>query len=342
MITKAAAFKQKILEDIRLGKNPPGTPIPSRHQYMRRFSCARRTIDSVIKSLTEDGYLVSRKGQGTFVRESPIENDIERLVILDNSGVQVSETGLRSAGIASECSSDISVNLLNASDCYAKIDDLSRGGNAVVWVRPDFSRMLCMKHLDGFGIPQLLIGRCYGHYDFVTTDAKTGIKAGLAELSSKVRRFAFISERNDASKPYIAERQIAFYQACLELDLTVDKDLIFDFDESSFFDEVSRIGAILLDKADTDEPLGIFIANYTYALPLLTFAEANGKRCGCEYRILTFDVDPRLNGKNGVVMLEQQWADMTIRIMDWLKLKREKHFGGYALKLPPKLISPER
>ena len=341
MITKTAAFKQKILEDIRMGKTPPGAPIPSRHQYMRRFSCARRTIDAVIKSLTQDGYLVSKRGRGTFVRDQPVSNDIERLVILDNSGIQLSETGFRSAGIAGECSFDISVELLNASDCYARIDDLSRKGNAVVWVRPDFSRVLCMKHLDGLGIPQLLIGRCYGDHDFITTDAKTGIKAGLAELSSKARRFAFISERNDASKPYIAERQIAFYQACLELDLTVDKDLIFDFDESSFFDEVSRVGAKLLGRADANEPLGVFIANYPYALPLLTYAEANGMRCGSEFHILTFDVEQRLRGKRGVLMLEQQWAKMTRRIMDWLNLRREMQFGGYALKLPPKLISSE-
>jgi DNA-binding LacI/PurR family transcriptional regulator/DNA-binding transcriptional regulator YhcF (GntR family) len=338
MITKTAALKRKILEEIKSGRIPPGSSIPSRHQYMRKFSCARRTIDTVITSLMADGHLVSKRGEGTFVCESLEADCIECMIILDNTGGMMTETGLRSAKIAGECSFKTSVEIFNSSDCYARIESLAKKGNAVVWVRPDYNCYLCMNYLKDMGIPQLQIGRCYGEIDYVTTNAKAGIKHGLQELVRVADRISFISERNENDKPYIAERQIAFYQSCVELDLQLDAKLIFDFDESDFFAEVSRIGRMLLENADEKAPLGIFIANHTFAIPLLTYAEANGKRCGKDYFLLLFDVVDHLRNSPGIYMLEQRWATMTERIVDWLERKSTASHSRYAIKLDPLLL----
>ena len=272
------------------------------------------------------------------MRRTLEQNCIECMIILDNTEGRMTETGLRSAKIASECSFKISVKIFNSSDCYARIESLARKGNAVVWVRPDYNCYLCMNYLRDMGIPQLQIGRCYGNIDYVTTNAKAGIKSGLKELALVSDRIAFISERNENDKPYIAERQIAFYQSCVELDLQLNSSLIFDVDELNFFTEVSRIGAILLEHADKNAPLGVFIANHTFALPLLTFAEANGKRCGRDYHLLLFDVVDHLHGRAGIYMLEQPWATMTEQIVDWLERKETVSDSRYAIKLDPSLI----
>ena len=44
---------------------------------------------------------------------------------------------------------------------------------------------MAMNYLADLGIPQLLIGRSYSDFDFITTDAKKGIKESLEYLKEK-------------------------------------------------------------------------------------------------------------------------------------------------------------
>lgn len=339
MISKTAAIKQKILHDITTGKITPGESTPSRHQYMRKFGCARATIDTVINSLVKDGYLLSKRGGGTYVRSKLAENVVTRLIILDSKdSYGIAEAHLHSARIASACSFELSVEIFSIADCYARLESLSRRENAVVWIRPNFNCSLCMDYLSDMGVPQLLIGRCYGDFDYVTTDAKNGIRNGLSELAKHTNKLAFVSERNNSNKPYVAERKIAFYQSAVELGINLDGKLIFDLDESEFSNEISRIGSKLLDNMSSTAPLGVLITNFTFALPLLTYAEANGKKCGRDFRILLFDVENRLLKTPGVSMLAQQWDGMAERIPEWLEFKTKYPIQKYAVNFEPELL----
>lgn len=61
----------RLLQAIRLGIVPPGEALPAERDLATRFSVSRDTVRDAIKSLSDAGYLVSRRGRygGTFVTE---------------------------------------------------------------------------------------------------------------------------------------------------------------------------------------------------------------------------------------------------------------------------------
>jgi len=61
----------RLLQTIRLGIVPPGEPLPPERDLATRFSVSRDTVREAIRSLSDAGYLVSRRGRygGTFVSD---------------------------------------------------------------------------------------------------------------------------------------------------------------------------------------------------------------------------------------------------------------------------------
>jgi DNA-binding FadR family transcriptional regulator len=59
----------RLLQTIRLGVVQPGEPLPPERDLATRFSVSRDTVRDAIRSLSDAGYLVSRRGRygGTFV-----------------------------------------------------------------------------------------------------------------------------------------------------------------------------------------------------------------------------------------------------------------------------------
>jgi len=62
----------RLLQTIRLGVVQPGEPLPPERDLAARFSVSRDTVRDAIRSLSDAGYLVSRRGRygGTFVSDS--------------------------------------------------------------------------------------------------------------------------------------------------------------------------------------------------------------------------------------------------------------------------------
>jgi GntR family transcriptional repressor for pyruvate dehydrogenase complex len=63
----------RLLQAIRLGIVPPGEALPPERDLAARFSVSRDTVRDAIRSLSDAGFLVSRRGRygGTFVVGSP-------------------------------------------------------------------------------------------------------------------------------------------------------------------------------------------------------------------------------------------------------------------------------
>lgn len=61
----------RLLQTIRLGIVAPGEALPAERELAARFSVSRDTVRDAIKSLSDAGFLVSRRGRygGTFVSE---------------------------------------------------------------------------------------------------------------------------------------------------------------------------------------------------------------------------------------------------------------------------------
>ena len=70
----------RLLQTIRLGIVEPGGALPSERDLALRFSVSRDTVRDAIKSLSDAGFLVSRRGRygGTFVSEElPAPMEVE-------------------------------------------------------------------------------------------------------------------------------------------------------------------------------------------------------------------------------------------------------------------------
>lgn len=63
----------RLLQAIRLGIVPPGAALPPERDLAARFSVSRDTVRDAIRSLSDAGFLLSRRGRygGTFVVEDP-------------------------------------------------------------------------------------------------------------------------------------------------------------------------------------------------------------------------------------------------------------------------------
>jgi GntR family transcriptional repressor for pyruvate dehydrogenase complex len=78
----------RLLQTVRLGIVAPGEALPSERDLAARFSVSRDTVREAIKSLSDAGFVVSRRGRygGTFVSEElPARGTIEGIAASDPS-----------------------------------------------------------------------------------------------------------------------------------------------------------------------------------------------------------------------------------------------------------------
>src|SRR6476469_8077734 len=72
--TKQSAARQQVMELIEgLGV---GTAIPSERQLSVDLGVSRLTVRAALDELVREGYLVRRRGSGTFVREPKIAQEL--------------------------------------------------------------------------------------------------------------------------------------------------------------------------------------------------------------------------------------------------------------------------
>lgn len=98
----------RLLQTIRLGVVAPGEALPSERDLAARFSVSRDTVRDAIRSLSDAGYLVARRGRygGTFVSDvlpapdaaPPDAAEIEDVLVLR----EILEVGAARAAAARE------------------------------------------------------------------------------------------------------------------------------------------------------------------------------------------------------------------------------------------------
>ncbi len=80
-----AQLKEKLAAQIRCGRLAVGGQIPAENELMARFVVSRETVRKAIALLVSEGYLVKRRGIGTFVQGTSPSMGFEPLISLDAS-----------------------------------------------------------------------------------------------------------------------------------------------------------------------------------------------------------------------------------------------------------------
>lgn len=338
MLSKVEILKQKILGDISAGRIKPGQALPSRHQFMRRYGCARGSIDAAIGELVEAGYLYSRKGSGTFVAAPQASTRTTEVFVVDDfTSSDQAGRYLQSGLLAAEIQRRMPCYVYHNSEVNVNLDRIARPGSAVIWVRSSYAQLQAMDYLAAAGIPQTLIGRSFRSYDCITTDPAPGIRAGLEWLVARCgwkAPVAFVTPLNNPDLPFLGERQIAFYKNSIEMGLQLRSDLIFEMKFENMREDLNTLADALFSGENS--PSAIYLSYVSAAFPLITMAEARGKLPGRDFNLLLFDEEPKLRGMSGVAMLRQRWDEMWSEAVSWVL---QEHKGGFRKKLQPELLT---
>ena len=85
-------IKGAIARPILSGRLSPGARLPSEHEFMALFATSRMTVNKALQSLAEDGLVVRRRPNGTFVAPQVSEHAVMDIVdIID----EVERSGAR-------------------------------------------------------------------------------------------------------------------------------------------------------------------------------------------------------------------------------------------------------
>lgn len=339
MYSKVEILKEKILSDIKSGKLMKDKPIPSRFQIMKRHSCSRGTVDKAISGLVGHGYLYCKKGAGTYVGETSDSVPLKQVFLAGDYDIR-NYANAESANLASELQKHLPCFLYNVNDIKVNLDKIARPGNAVIWIRPPYEQLMIMKYLLHAGVPQLLIGRNYASFDHIVTDAKEGIRQGLKWLTRNAgHEVIFITPENNPDTPYVAERQIAFYELAVEMGLKLDEKRIYIMK----FKDLKRDLNFLTEELFSGKKRmkAVFSTHVNAALPLVSMAESRGWHTGKDFFFLTFDYASSLSGYKGIGMLKQLWDVMGEKSVEWLVRKRKSKNEEFKIRICPKLITWE-
>jgi GntR family transcriptional regulator len=77
-VTLTQSCAEALQEAIELGKYRPGSRLPSEKELAEQLAVSRPTVRESLRLLEERGLILRRHGRGTFVRERPIQKELNR------------------------------------------------------------------------------------------------------------------------------------------------------------------------------------------------------------------------------------------------------------------------
>lgn len=320
MAGKSDSLQRKILEDIQNGVLKPGQPIPSRNQLCRKYQISRTTVDRAINRLLKAGYLTANQGSHTYVRQAKPDTSLKQLYIVYQW--QWTPSSHSNEHFFNPLNCPLAVTGLNANDIGMHYSKLATPGSAIIWDSPSMNALYFMESLGHAGTPQIMINRDYTGFNYVATDPRASLREGLAWMMIEAgREITLLTRPNDHTRPYMAERTIAFYETAVELGAKLTGSSIFSRNIQNIPHEIAAIAHELF--LGVKPARGIVILNQEFAIPLVSCGMALGKQPGRDYFLLMFDYYDELKNYHGIGMMRQQWELMRSETLRWLT-------GGYA------------
>lgn len=339
-LEKNTLLKEAILKAIHSGELRTGSVIPSRHQLMETYHCSRGTVDSAIEGLIKSGVLTGKRGSGTFVaiQADNRATEITRYCVIgDYSRVEEQQNEPRNDSIALFLCRNYPCRLFAFSRLNITMPQLLRLGQALIWLYPSYYELRLMSHVAELGLPQLLIMRNYGDFDHIITNAEVGISAGLDWLCEHAgREVGFITTRPNDRFPYIAERQLLFYELAMKKNMKINPNWYY-MNERRPQSNGAYIEACMeaaAQKLWDGKKIckAVYLDFFFWTSGLLNAAERRGLVPEKDFHLLVFD-----NCKlcNGIACISLNTTEIKERITEWIN---NAGMTSMKVKVLPKLV----
>lgn len=316
VLTKSSLIADYILGEIILGRLAPGARLPSRNQLAREFNCSRTSVERAMAFLAASGNITSSRGSGTFVAIPKKTKGIKELRIVSfvSPFLEVKSFPFL---FSDEGFPDLKIRWIKPNCIGENLEHLAAPEGAVVWIMPELSQLIFLKHLRARNVPQILINREFSGFDCITTDAAASISEGLEWLTASGRPVCLVAEEPKEWRPYQHGRLLAFFETAVKLQAKLLPESIHIAPYSTNTAAMSETGNFLWGRAHPID-YNIFIPDQELVPALLQQADKYGKKAGRDFQLLSFDTPAELNGMPGVAMLRQAYDLFSVELIRWI------------------------
>jgi len=202
--------------------NGDHTKIPPENKLCDFFSVTRPTVRNAIKGLISEGYLIPRRGIGTFINPDKIKPDIIptptiAVFHLDGNNAKTSFTlSVLQAITINGMNYDL-MYVPNSSNPQRIIEMLNSGYSAVFWIDPTPKALPFLKALKKQGIPLVVLS--YDDFAYDTIRKPDFCKSGIfiAEQLFSHGHAKFIYVHNDPNDDSILDSKSWLNHCCKKL-----------------------------------------------------------------------------------------------------------------------------
>lgn len=315
VVTVVEKIKNWIVADIHSGRYQEGSRMPTRHQLMARYNVARATIDKVIVSLSEEGFITSSRGAGTFVQGLRKEEMLHVYFVVntDRDDGLHSQTWTR---MMEGLNQRINYSVLTHNEVESNQSAILKNkGSRIIWNRAALRSFSLICTFEKSGVRQLLINRPHSGYSYIATDTCSGIERVCEYISREDKdvTLGLLVPPMNPERPFVAEREIYFYENAVRTGLHVTKVL-----RSKDASHESMIRVVQEYFAGSDIPDYIFIPEITMVPYVLAIVRERKLRLGDDFGLVLTDWNQDLLGVPGLICLEQKWSVMFEKALEWV------------------------
>jgi GntR family transcriptional regulator len=148
----ADRLRDELLEEIISSQLPPGTKLPTEGELSKRFGVSRATVREAVGGLVEAGYVIRRRGSGSYVAERRrmphgLDSTLSYLAMIESAGAHA---GMRVLDAAFEQCSKIDMPLqLSRGDTVLAVERVrTADGQPVIYSRDRIPARLLKSGLD--------------------------------------------------------------------------------------------------------------------------------------------------------------------------------------------------
>ena len=121
----ADRLRDELLEEITSSQLQPGTKLPSEGQLAKRFQVSRATVRDAVRALVEAGYVIRRRGSGSYVTERRrmphgLDSTLSYLAMIESAGVRAGMRVLEA--VFEQCSKDDGLLQLSPGDAVLAVE----------------------------------------------------------------------------------------------------------------------------------------------------------------------------------------------------------------------------